>query len=471
MFERLKPQCDSINEECGVFGIYSNEIREIAKSIYFGLYALQHRGQQSCGIAVTYGNKMSYLKKLGLVSEVFDRTVLGSLAEGDIAIGHVRYSVSKEDLECNSQPLVFTGKLGKMALCHNGKIVNAEELRKKLISENVILQTTTGAELIAALINKYTKDDIVEGIKAAAKELKGSYSFLLMTTNKLIAVRDSHGMCPLVLGKLNDEYVVSSETCGLDSIKAKYIKDVEPGEIVVIDSKGPNSYYLDKKPTALCVFEYVYLARPDSIIDGCSVYDVRKESGKVLAKKYPVAADIVAGVPDSALVSAVGYAEESGLPYVEALIKNRYVGRTFIQPEQKLREDTVSIKLNAVRANVEGKRVVLLDDSIVRGTTSKKIVEMLRFAGAKEVHLRISSPIIPYSCYFGIDTQSRSDLIGSNKNKQEICDYLKADSLEFLTIPELSGICKKCKINFCMGCFSGEYPMAIENKELEMQLT
>lgn len=467
MFQRLKPHYDSINEECGIFGIYSNETRDIAKSIYFGLYALQHRGQQSCGIAVTYGDRITYLKDLGLVSEVFDNASLSTLPEGDIALGHVRYAISGEDLACNSQPIVFTGKMGKIALAHNGKLINAAQLREKLISENVVFQTTTGAEVIAALINKYSDNDLIEGIKLAAKELIGSYSFVIMTTNKLIAVRDSHGMCPLVLGKLHDEYIVSSETCGLDSIRAEFVKDIEPGEILVIDSLGTHSHYLDKKPTALCVFEYVYLARPDSTIDGCSVYDVRKESGRILAKNYPVQADIVAGVPDSALVAAVGYSEISGIPYAEALIKNRYVGRTFIQPEQKLREDTVNIKLNAVRANVEGKRVILIDDSIVRGTTSKKIVEMLRFAGAKEVHLRISSPIIPHSCYFGIDTQTKGELIGSTKNTKEICDFIGADSLEFLTIPELEGCCKNCKTNFCVGCFSGKYPMNLDKKEIE----
>lgn len=469
MFERVKPHFDSINEECGVFGIYSNEQRDIAKSVYYGTYALQHRGQQSCGIAVSYGNQIAYTKGAGLLSEVFNNNELNSLPEGDIAIGHVRYASAGSDLDCNSQPLVLTGKIGKVAICYNGRITNLSELRKKLILENVLFQTTTGAEVIAALINKFYKDDVVDAIKLAAKELKGSYCFLVMTINKLIAVRDSFGMRPLVLGKLNDEFVVSSETCGLDTIKAKFIKDIEPGEILVIDSTGIKSHFLSEQPGlgALCVFEYVYLARPDSVIDGCSVYEVRKKSGRVLAEKYPVDADIVAGVPDSALVSAIGYSEVSKIPYAEALIKNRYVGRTFIQPEQKLRENTLNIKLNALRTNVENKRVILIDDSIVRGTTSKRIVEMLRFAGAKEVHLRICSPIIPHPCYFGIDTQSKGDLIGNKKNAREIRDYVNADSLEFLTIEELTEICKACNTNLCMGCFSGKYPITLKPDEID----
>ena len=459
MFERLKPKFDSVNEECGIFGIYSNETRDLARSVYYGLYALQHRGQQSSGIAVSYGNQISYHKDAGLVSEVFHDI---HLHEGDIACGHVRYAVSNEDLPCNSQPLVYIGKSGKMALCHNGKIVNAEALRQKLIKDNVVFQTTTGAEVIAALINKYSEKNLIEGIKKALKELRGSYSLIIMTTHKLIAVRDSFGMCPLVLGKVKDEYVLSSETCGLDAIGAEFVRDINPGEILEIDSNGLVSHMAEKTQTAGCIFEYIYLARPDSVIDGCSVYKVRKELGKTLAKKYSVKADIVAGVPDSALVAAMGYAEESKIPYAEALMKNRYVGRTFIQPLQKLREDTVNIKLNAVRNNIKDKRVILIDDSIVRGTTSKKIVEMLKRAGAKEVHLRISSPIIPYSCYFGIDTQKTEDLIGSKKKAKEICEFTGADSLEFLTIPEVVEACKDCKIGLCTACFSGQYPIKIE---------
>lgn len=457
-----KPHFDSLSEECGVFGVYSNECRDVANTVYYGLYALQHRGQESAGIAVTHNNKIAYYRDMGLVPEVFNHTTLSSLPEGDIAIGHVRYSTTGASLVCNAQPLVFTGKCGRMALAHNGNIVNARVLRDELISKNVLFQTSIDSEVIAALINQYSQVNIVDGIIKAASMLKGSFALTIMTFTQLIGVRDGFGIRPMVLGQLHDEYILSSETCGLDAVNAKYIRDIEPGEILVIDAKGLHSYYLQERGEAACIFEHVYFARPDSIIDSCSVYEARKLSGKILAEKYPVQADIVSGVPDSAIVAARGYSEASGIPYVEALAKNRYVGRTFIQPDQNSREISVNVKMNALKANVEGKRIVLIDDSIVRGTTSKKIIDMLRKAGAKEIHLRISSPIIKYPCYFGIDTQTFGQLIGAEKNEDQIRDFIGADSLKFLDIPDLVKTCSSSKIGFCLGCFSGKYPIDVE---------
>lgn len=463
--EKLLP-FDSMNEECGVFGIYSPEIRSVAYSVYYGLYALQHRGQESAGIAVTCNNEIQYYKDLGLVPEVFANGKLELLPEGDIAIGHVRYSTTDENSAMNSQPLVFTSKIGKMAVAFNGNIINVDELRKELIQEGVLFQTSICTEVIAALINKYTKNDIVEGVKEAVKYLKGSFAIVIMTTTKLIGVRDKNAICPMVLGRADDDYVLSSETCGLDAIDATYVKDLAAGEILVIDSKGTKSYFMEGAKAHSCIFEYVYFARPDSVIDGCSVYESRKMAGKLLAQKFPVKADVVAGVPDSAIASARGYAEESGIPYNEVLNKNRYVGRTFIQPEQSMRENAVRIKMNVLKNNVKGKVVVLLDDSIVRGTTSKKIVKMIRDAGAKEIHLRISSPIVMHPCYFGIDIKTYSQLIGAKMTKKEICEYIGADSLEFLSIEDLVKTAESANREFCLGCFNGEYPMEIDHKDV-----
>ncbi len=461
-----KPHFDSMHEECGVFGVYSDECRDVAATAFYGLYALQHRGQESAGIAVTHNNRISCHRGMGLVPEVFTPQIISGLPDGDIAIGHVRYSTTGEGLYVNAQPLVFTGKPGRMALAHNGNIINTRELRDQLIEQNVLFQTTIDSEVIAALINREAGGgDIVKAIISAASLLKGSFTLVIMTSTQLIGVRDGLGMRPLVLGKHLDEYILASETCALDAVGAEFIRDIQPGEVVVIDSKGPQSHFLSDRGEASCIFEYVYFSRPDSIIDGCSVYEARKASGRVLAEKYPVEADLVSGVPDSAVVAARGYSEASGIPYAEALAKNRYVGRTFIQPTQHMRELSVNLKMNALKANVNGKRLVLVDDSIVRGTTSRKIIDMLRRAGAKEIHLRISSPIIKYPCYFGLDTQTFGQLIGSEMDERQICDHIGADSLKFLTIDELVGTCKGAKLNFCLGCFSGKYPMPVDEKE------
>ncbi len=458
---------DSFSEECGVFGIHSPETYNIASTAYYGLFALQHRGQESCGIAVGNGKKIEYYKNMGLVPEVFSAERISSLPDGNIAIGHVRYSTTGASKLCNAQPIYFIGKCGKMALAHNGNLINAKELRNELIKENAVFQTSIDSEVMASLINKYSDESIVDGVLEACKQFKGSYSFVLMGQGKLIAVRDPYGIRPLCFGTIGDKYVVASETCALDGVGAKFVRDIEPGEVLVFDGSGIEFYRIDKtvEKKAHCIFEYVYFARPDSEIDGVSVYESRKESGKILARKYPVEADMVAGVPDSAVVAARGYSEVSGIPYGEALTKNRYVGRTFIQPEQGMRENSVKIKLNALRSNVCGKRIVLIDDSIVRGTTSKKIVQMLKEAGAKEVHLRISSPITKHPCYFGIDTNDYSQLVGAFRTEEEIREFIGCESLHYLTIDELCQTVHRDKNDFCLGCFNGEYPYIVENEK------
>lgn len=459
---------DGMHEECGVFGVYSGETRDVAHTVYYGLYALQHRGQESAGIAVAYADKIQYYKGMGLVPEVFANGHLDSLPEGDIAIGHVRYSTTGASLLVNAQPIVFTGKCGKMALAHNGNLTNTKQLREELIAGNAVFQTSIDSEVMALLINRYSDGDIVQGVIKACARFQGSFALVVMTADKLIAVRDPFGIRPLVLGKSLDDTVVASETCAIDSIGGTVERDVKPGEVVVIDAEGEHSYFLPKeKKTASCIFEYVYFARPDSIIDGCSVYESRKEAGRILAKYCPVEADIVSGVPDSAVVAARGYSEVSGIPYVEALAKNRYVGRTFIQPDQNMRENSVSVKMNALRSNIRGKRLIIVDDSIVRGTTSRKIVRMLRDAGAKEVHMMICSPVVKHPCHLGIDMQTHSQLAGATRSVEEICAYVGADSLHYLTVEQLKETCKGAKLQFCTGCFDGNYPYPMDDYQAD----
>ncbi|HIY77981.1 MAG TPA: amidophosphoribosyltransferase [Candidatus Borkfalkia excrementavium] len=459
---------DSMNEECGVFGVYSTETRDVAHTVYYGLYALQHRGQESGGIAVAYANKIQYYKGMGLIPEVFANGHLDTLPEGDIAIGHVRYSTTGASLLVNAQPIVFTGKCGKMALAHNGNLTNTKQLREELIRDNAVFQTSIDSEVMALLINKYSDGDIVKGVIAACNQFKGSFALVVMTADKLIAVRDPYGIRPLVLGKSLDDTIIASETCAIDAVSGNYVRDVQPGEVVVIDGEGEHSYFLNREnKTASCIFEYVYFARPDSVIDGCSVYEARKEAGRILAKYYPVDADIVSGVPDSGVVAARGYSEVSGIPYVEALAKNRYVGRTFIQPEQGMRENSVSVKMNALRANIRGKRLIIIDDSIVRGTTSRKTVKMLRDAGAKEVHMMVCSPIVKHPCHLGIDMQSYSQLVGANRTQEEIGKYIGVDSITYLTVDQLIETCKNAKLNFCTGCFDGRYPYPMNDYQAD----
>lgn len=464
-----KAPFDSMQEECGVFGVYSQENRNVAYTVYYGLYALQHRGQESGGIAVAYADKISYYKGMGLVADVFAGGNLESLPEGDIAIGHVRYSTTGASQLLNAQPVVFTGKCGKMAVAHNGNLTNTKSLRDSLIAQNAVFQTSIDSEVIAVLINSLSEGDIITGVKRACAKFKGSYALVIMTCDKLIAVRDPFGIRPLCIGMKDDDVVVASETCALDAVGANFLRDVKPGEIVVVDSDGLHSYFMDNLPkkASMCIFEYVYFARHDSVLDGYSVYEARKMAGKLLAKYYPVKADLVSGVPDSGNVAARGFAEESGIPFVEALAKNRYVGRTFIQPDQRQRENSLNVKMNALRGNVRGKRVILIDDSIVRGTTMRKIVKMLRDAGAKEVHIRICSPIIKHPCHLGIDIQTYSQLIGAYKDENQICESLGADSVRYLSIEQLLSTCEGAHIGFCLGCFNGQYPYPLEGYEAD----
>jgi amidophosphoribosyltransferase len=464
-----KAPFDSMQEECGVFGVYSQENRNVAYTVYYGLYALQHRGQESAGIAVAFADKINYYKGMGLVPDIFSGGQLDELPEGDIAVGHVRYSTTGASQLLNAQPVVFTGKCGKMALAHNGNLTNTKQLRDELLQNNAVFQTTIDSEVMAVMINSLSDGDILTGVKRACPKFKGSYALVIMTTDQLIAVRDPYGIRPLCIGTIVDDYVVASETCALDAVSANYLRDVKPGEIVVIDSEGLHSYMMENIPkkSQMCIFEYVYFARHDSVLDGCSVYEARKQAGKLLARYTGVEADLVAGVPDSGNVAARGYAEESGIPFVEALAKNRYVGRTFIQPDQKQRENSLNVKMNALRANVVGKRVILIDDSIVRGTTMRKIIKMLRSAGAKEVHIRICSPIIKHPCHLGIDIQTYSQLIGAYKNEDQICESLGADSVRYLSIDQLVETCKSANVDFCLGCFNGKYPYPLDGYEAD----
>ena len=460
---------DELHEECGVFGVYSQENRDVAHTVYYGLYALQHRGQESAGIAVAYADKIIYHKGMGLVPDVFSGGNIDKLPEGDIAIGHVRYSTTGASQLLNAQPVVFTGKCGKMALAHNGNLTNTKQLRDEMIEKNAVFQTTIDSEVMAVVINSLSDGDIITGVRLACPKFKGSYALVIMTTDKLIAVRDPYGIRPLCIGAIEGDYFVASETCALDAVSANYLRDVKPGEIVVIDSEGIHSFFMDNLPdcSKMCIFEYVYFARHDSVMEGMSVYEARKEAGRLLAKHCPVEADLVSGVPDSGNVAARGYAEESGIPFVEALAKNRYVGRTFIQPDQRQRENSLNVKMNALRANIRGKRVIIIDDSIVRGTTMRKIIKMLRGAGASEVHIRVCSPIIKHPCHLGIDIQTYSQLIGAYKNEKQICESLGADSVRYLTVKQLVSTCKGANIGFCLGCFNGDYPYPLDGYEAD----
>lgn len=457
---------DKPQDECGVYAIYSNTNCELARTVYYGLYALQHRGQESCGMAVTSGHDITYYKDKGLVNEVFNEEIMSRLPEGDIALGHVRYASKDLSNVVNAQPIVYNGRLGKYALAMNGKITNAKILREKLIQEGVVFQSNIDCEVIANLINiNCISDNLDDAIAKAMQELEGSFAIIIMTSTALIAVRDRYGLRPLVYGKNDDGYFLASESCGLDATGADVIRDIRPAEILTISSAGEHSATFAQQERRPCIFEYVYTARADSIIDERSVYAARYECGRRLARKLKLEADIVAGVPDSALVAARGYAAESGIPYIDVLEKNRYVGRTFIQPSQYMRENSVKIKLNAHRANIKDKTIILIDDSIVRGTTSKKIVELLKKSGAKAVHMVIASPIVKHPCYTGIDIETYDQLIGHNKSAKEICDIIGADSVHFMEVKDLIDSCSSGEFNtFCCACFDGNYPDDIENK-------
>ena len=452
-----------LNEECGIFGIWGHS--EAAQITYYGLHSLQHRGQEGTGIVVSDGQKLKGKKGEGLVTEIFTADVIEDL-EGVGAIGHVRYATAGGGGYENVQPLLFQSQTGGLALAHNGNLVNADSLRNQLEAQGSIFQTSSDTEVLAHLIRRGGFSQLKDRVKNALPMLKGAYAFLIMTETEMMVALDPHGLRPLSLGKLGDAYVIASETCAFDIVGAEFVRDVLPGELLVINADGLHSeMYSMNSNTAICTMEYIYFSRPDSNIHGINVHTARKTLGKQLAKEVPIQADVVTGVPDSSISAAIGFAEESGIPYELGLIKNRYVGRTFIQPSQSLREQGVKMKLSPVRGVVEGKRVIMVDDSIVRGTTSRRIVNMLKEAGATEVHVVISSPPIKNPCFYGIDTSSREELIASRHSVEEIRELIGADSLTFLSV---EGMLEAIGHNEpgenrgqCLACFTGNYPTEI----------
>ena len=452
----------SVRESCGIFGVYApNE--EVARLAFFGLYALQHRGQESSGIATADGTKIRLHAAMGLVAQVFTEAILDQL-RGDIAIGHNRYSTTGSSRRFNAQPIIVPSPQGEIALAHNGNIVNAEYLRKELEGKGFTFSTTTDSEVIVRLIASAPRESMVERIKYAMSRLVGAYSLVILTRDKLFGVRDPMGVRPLSLGSLNGHgWVIASETCALDHLGAELLREVEPGEVVEVGGDGVNSFKggtADKK--ALCIFEYIYFARPDSLINGRRIYQARWAMGEQLAREYPLAADMVIGVPDSATAAGIGYSLASGIPYSEALLKNRYVGRTFIEPEQRLRDLGVKLKFNPMNDVISGKRLVVVDDSIVRGTTTPQVINLLRRAGAKEVHMCICAPPIRYPCFFGVDMATRWELIAAHKTIPEIRDTLGADSLGYLSIEGLIEAVALPKDIFCLACFTGDYPIPVQ---------
>lgn len=455
-----------LNEECGVFAMFDNDGFDIARITYAGLFALQHRGQESCGIAVNKDREITLYKDKGLVQEVFTNDVLDKLT-GRMAIGHVRYSADGENNVLNAQPLVSRYIKGQLAVAINGTLSNHQELKHRLELDGAIFQTTTDTEIIMHLLARARlKTGRAEtALAEVMKDLKGSYSLVMMSPQKLIVCRDPQGMRPLCIGKIDNSFVVASETCALDTVRAEYVREVDPGEVVIIDVNGIRSIQsncTDSRASQMCIFEYIYFARSDSIIEGMSVHEARKLTGKILAETYPVEADLVAGVPDSGIDAAIGYAQASGIPYGKALMINRYVGRTFIQPTQEQRATAVRLKINVMKDAVKGKRIVLVDDSIVRGTTCARLVNMLKEAGAKEVHMRISSPPFVWPCYFGTDIPSKDKLLACNYTIEEIRNMTGADSLGFMPVERLSEIVPNIRCKYCDGCFTGNYPYTYE---------
>jgi amidophosphoribosyltransferase len=459
-----------IHEECGIFGIFGHS--EAANLTYLGLYALQHRGQEGSGICSSDGTKLYLEKSLGLVAEIFNEKVLKNLP-GHIAIGHNRYSTTGSSTIENVQPLMATYSLGSIAIAHNGNLVDIENLKNKLEKDGAIFQSTSDSEIILHLIARAKSGELIERIASAVRQISGAFSLLLMTEKELIAIRDPYGIRPLCLGQIKDAYVVASETCAFDLIGATYLRDIEPGEMLIIDENGLNSIKIfNSVKRAYCVFEFIYFARPDSyIFDHICVNTVRKELGRQLAREHGIDADLVIPVPDSGVPAALGYAEESGIPFEFGLIRNHYVGRTFIEPKQSIRHFGVKVKLNPVRDALKGKKVVVIDDSIVRGTTSKKIVKMIKeLGGAKEVHLRISSPPTIGPCFYGIDTPTRQELIASSHKIEEIKKYTTADTLGYLSIEGLKKIVPNSDL-YCMACFNCKYPIEFQSKKInQMEL-
>jgi amidophosphoribosyltransferase len=454
---------DKFREECGVFGIFGHT--EAANMTYLGLYALQHRGQESAGIAASDGQLVRLSRAMGYVADVFDSRTLSELS-GSMAIGHVRYSTAGESRVANAQPFLIDCAHGQMAICHNGNLVNATELKDALVREGSIFQSTTDTEVLLHLYARSRKATVEDAVIDAVSQVQGAFSFAMMTRDRLIAVRDPHGFRPLALGRLGDAYVVCSETCAMDLIGATFVRDIAPGEILIISADGIRSL----KPfapahLAQCVFEHVYFSRPDSYVFGKSVNEVRTTFGRVLAREQGVAADVVVPVPDSGVCAAMGYADESKIPLRMGLIRNHYVGRTFIQPQSSIRHFGVKVKLNPVRSILEGRRVVLVDDSIVRGTTSRKIVKMVRAAGATEVHVRISCPPTISPCFYGVDTPRRSELIAATHTLEEITTYLNADSVGYLSHEGMLSVLGSDRGQYCSSCYTGHYPVSFPRDE------
>ena len=448
---------DKFKEECGVFGIFGRE--EAANLTYLGLYALQHRGQESTGIATSNGEEIRLSRSMGHVAEVFDDDLLRTL-DGVSAIGHVRYSTAGESGLANAQPILIDCAHGQIAVCHNGNLVNASELRRELVLEGSIFQSTSDTEVFLHLYARSRASSVEDAVIESLRQLRGAYSVVILTKDRLMAARDPHGFRPLVLGRLDDAYIFCSETCALDLIGAQYVRDIEPGELVIVTEAGLRSVRaFPPGPAAHCIFEHVYFARPDSYVFGLSVNEVRTELGRRLAREAGLEADVVVPVPDSGVCAATGFAEESNLPLRMGLIRNHYVGRTFIEPQQAIRHFGVKVKLNPVRSILEGQRVVLIDDSIVRGTTSRKIVRMVRSAGAREVHVRISCPPTVSPCFYGVDTPERADLIAATHSLDEIETYLEADSLAYLSMEGLLGAVGEKRSSYCTSCYTGHYPV------------
>jgi amidophosphoribosyltransferase len=454
---------DKFKDECGVFGIFGHP--EASNLTYLGLYALQHRGQESAGIVTSDGEKMRLSRAMGQVADAFTPGVLEGLP-GHLAIGHTRYSTTGESRLQNAQPMLIDCAHGQIAIAHNGNLVNARELRDDLVRNGAIFQTSSDTEVALHLYAKSKAPSVEEAIVESVAQLSGAFSMAFLTKNRLIAARDPHGFRPLALGKLDGAWIVCSETCALDLIGATYVRDIEPGEVLVISDGGLRSLKpFPKAPLAHCVFEHVYFARPDSYVFGQSVNEVRTEFGRSLAREAPADADVVVPIPDSGVCAAIGFADQAKLPLRMGLIRNHYVGRTFIQPQQSIRHFSVRVKLNPVRSILEGKRVVLLDDSIVRGTTSRKIVKMVRAAGAREVHLRISCPPTVSPCFYGVDTPSRSELIAATHTQEEIRKYVEADSLAYLSLAGLKNAVGSDQGSYCTSCYTGVYPVAFPRDE------
>ena len=461
--EEIHEDMDKPHDECGVFGIFRKEGKGVVAETYHALYALQHRGQDSCGMCVNTDGVMKKYRENGLVTDVFTREMLEKIEEGSMALGHCRYAPADMKSRSNAQPILINHHKGSMSLCCNGALTNAAELRDELEAGGAIFHATADTEVIAYIITqqRLKSGSIENAVFNTMSIIKGAYSMVVMSPTKMIACRDPHGFRPLCMGHIGEDVVFASESCALDAIGATFDRDIEAGEMVVVSQDGIQSRKMENAcHDGLCVFEFVYTARPDSVVDGASVHEARKRAGAFLALEHPVHADVVIGVPDSGLDAALGYAQQSGIPYGIGFLKNKYIGRTFILPEQKQRQDAVRIKLNAIKSTVAGKRVVMVDDSIVRGTTSAHIVGLLREAGAKEVHVRLSSPPFTDVCYFGTDVSKKETLIAANHSVEEICEIIGADSLGYLSLDACDKIAAGSKCKFCKGCFTGEYPIA-----------